>query len=73
MRGARLLTPLGFALGLALLSAHALAANYTIDTKSAHAGVNFKFKPLGHSFLSGTCNIFNGHSPGTKQRRQHPR
>lgn len=36
------------------------AANYTIDTKGAHASVNFKVSHLGYSFIQGRFNTFSG-------------
>ncbi len=49
----------GLALALALpLGAH--AADYDIDTKGAHASVNFKVPHLGYSFIKGRFNTFSG-------------
>ncbi|WP_151172900.1 YceI family protein [Pseudoalteromonas ruthenica] len=50
------------ALGAALLtsSSAALAADYVIDTKGAHAFVNFKIQHLGYSWLYGRFNTFSG-------------
>ena len=36
------------------------AADYVIDTKGAHAFVNFKIKHLGYSWLHGRFNSFDG-------------
>ncbi|MEI8706424.1 YceI family protein [Pseudoalteromonas sp. B62] len=36
------------------------AADYVIDTKGAHAFVNFKIKHLGYSWLHGRFNTFDG-------------
>ncbi|ATG77376.1 YceI family protein [Pseudoalteromonas sp. 1_2015MBL_MicDiv] len=36
------------------------AADYVIDTKGAHAFVNFKIKHLGYSWLHGHFNTFDG-------------
>ncbi|MGO2076243.1 MAG: YceI family protein, partial [Pseudoalteromonas sp.] len=36
----------------------AQAADYVIDTKGAHAFVNFKIKHLGYSWLHGRFNTF---------------
>lgn len=36
------------------------AANYIIDTKGQHAFIDFKFKHLGISWLTGTFKKFNG-------------
>ena len=38
----------------------ASADKYTIDTKGAHAFVQFKIKHLGYSFLYGRFDIFSG-------------
>lgn len=44
-----------------VLSASAVnAAEYVIDTKGAHAFVNFKIKHLGYSWLHGRFNTFGG-------------
>lgn len=43
-----------------LLSPLAQAADYAIDTKGAHAFVNFKTKHLGYSWLTGRFNQFEG-------------
>lgn len=44
-----------------VLSASAVnAAEYVIDTKGAHAFVNFKIKHLGFSWLHGRFNTFDG-------------
>ncbi len=49
------------ALGLGtLLSTSAFAADYVIDTKGAHASVNFKVSHLGYSFIKGRFNQFSG-------------
>ncbi|BCL72760.1 putative YceI-like domain protein [Vibrio nigripulchritudo MADA3029] len=52
-----------FATGLALAMAlpfGASAADYAIDTKGAHASVNFKVPHLGYSFIKGRFNTFSG-------------
>ncbi|MBD2857800.1 YceI family protein [Spongiibacter sp. KMU-158] len=36
------------------------AADYTIDTKDAHAFIQFKIKHLGYSWLYGRFNTFDG-------------
>jgi len=38
----------------------AQAADYVMDTKGAHAFVNFKIKHLGYSWLHGRFNTFDG-------------
>ena len=42
------------------MSASALAASYTIDTKGAHASINFRTLHLGYSFLTGRFDTFSG-------------
>jgi polyisoprenoid-binding protein YceI len=52
-----------FATGLAMVMALPLGANaadYMIDTKGAHASVNFKVSHLGYSFIKGRFNQFDG-------------
>ncbi len=54
-------TVLGAALlGSGLGSQTALAADYVIDRKGAHASVNFKIQHLGYSWLTGRFNDFSG-------------
>jgi len=36
------------------------AADYKIDTKGAHASINFKVSHLGYSFIQGRFNTFSG-------------
>lgn len=36
------------------------AADYVIDTKGAHASIEFKIKHLGYSWLTGRFNTFSG-------------
>ncbi|PCI58491.1 MAG: hypothetical protein COB35_13715 [Gammaproteobacteria bacterium] len=36
------------------------AANYVIDTKGAHASINFKIKHLGYSWVTGRFDRFDG-------------
>jgi len=48
------------ALASAALSAPAMAADYTIDTKGAHAFIQFKISHLGTSWLLGRFNTFSG-------------
>jgi len=36
------------------------AADYVIDTKGAHASINFKIQHLGYSWLTGRFDKFNG-------------
>lgn len=52
-----------FATGLAMVLAlpmGASAADYMIDTKGAHASINFKVSHLGYSFIQGRFNTFSG-------------
>lgn len=39
---------------------HLNAAEYVVDTKGAHAFINFKIKHLGYSWLTGRFNTFTG-------------
>ncbi|MCP8899742.1 YceI family protein [Gilvimarinus xylanilyticus] len=43
-----------------LTASQALADDYVIDTKGAHAAINFKIKHLGYSWLTGRFNTFSG-------------
>jgi len=43
-----------------LMSMSALADKYVIDTKGAHASIQFKIKHLGYSWLTGRFNDFKG-------------
>lgn len=43
-----------------LLPVSAIAADYKIDTKGAHASVNFRVSHLGYSFTQGRFNTFDG-------------
>jgi len=45
---------------LGLMSLPALADDYTIDTKGAHASINFAIKHLGYSVLVGRFDSFAG-------------
>ncbi|MDO6567000.1 YceI family protein [Alteromonas sp. 1_MG-2023] len=51
---------LTFALVTALSLSTANAADYVIDSKDAHASVNFKIQHLGYSWLTGRFNDFKG-------------
>lgn len=52
---------LAFVGSLALsISAISAAENYTIDTKGAHAFIQFRIKHLGYSWLVGRFNTFEG-------------
>lgn len=43
-----------------VMSASLHSAEYLIDTKGAHAAINFKIKHLGYSWLTGRFNRFSG-------------
>ena len=43
-----------------VLTLPAMAADYVIDTKNAHASINFKIKHLGYSWLTGRFDKFAG-------------
>ena len=43
-----------------LLSTQALADKYVIDTKGAHAFIQFRIQHLGFSWLTGRFNTFSG-------------
>lgn len=43
-----------------VLSMNVMADKYTIDTKGAHASIQFKVKHLGFSWLTGRFNTFKG-------------
>ncbi|NMH60859.1 YceI family protein [Alteromonas ponticola] len=51
---------LALALALSLSASIANAAEYVIDTKGAHASINFKIQHLGYSWLVGRFNDFSG-------------
>nr|WP_228550831.1 YceI family protein [Endozoicomonas sp. OPT23] len=42
------------------MSASTMAADYVIDTKGAHAFINFKVSHLGYSWLHGNFETFKG-------------
>ena len=44
----------------AIFAAPVLATNYIIDTKGAHASIQFKIKHLGYSWLTGRFDKFGG-------------
>jgi len=48
------------AITAALSIGTANAADYVIDTKGAHASINFKIQHLGYSWLTGRFNDFGG-------------
>lgn len=45
---------------IGLLSLPTMADTYTIDTKGAHASINFAIKHLGYSVLTGRFDKFEG-------------
>lgn len=45
---------------IGLLSLPSLADTYSIDTKGAHASINFAIKHLGYSVLTGRFDKFDG-------------
>lgn len=48
------------AIAFSVFSFNALAAEYEIDKKGAHAFINFKIKHLGYSWLTGRFDDFSG-------------
>lgn len=54
------LSSLVLALGAFVLAQPATAADYVIDTKGAHASINFRIKHLGFSWLTGRFDTFSG-------------
>jgi polyisoprenoid-binding protein YceI len=48
------------AIGSALLSANAMAADYTVDKEGQHAFVDFKISHLGYSYITGTFKDIDG-------------
>ncbi|MFC3154269.1 YceI family protein [Gilvimarinus japonicus] len=44
----------------AVAASSSMAADYVIDTKGAHASINFQVQHLGYSWLLGRFNNFNG-------------
>lgn len=55
----KLLLASAFTAGV-LLAPLASAADYVIDSKGAHASINFKIKHLGYSWLTGRFDKFQG-------------
>jgi polyisoprenoid-binding protein YceI len=51
---------LTLALAAALSMSSVQAADYVIDSKGAHASINFKIQHLGYSWLTGRFNDFEG-------------
>jgi polyisoprenoid-binding protein YceI len=54
------LLSLGLAAAITVAAPVANAADYTIDTKGAHAFIQFKIKHLGYSWLYGRFDDFSG-------------
>ena len=50
----------GALLGAVAVSLPANAAEFVIDTKGAHASINFRIKHLGFSWLTGRFDKFSG-------------
>jgi polyisoprenoid-binding protein YceI len=48
------------AISVAVLSTSAMAADFVVDTKGAHASINFRIKHLGFSWLTGRFDTFSG-------------
>ena len=46
--------------GIGMMSLPTLAADYVVDTKGAHASINFAVKHLGYSVLTGRFDTFTG-------------
>lgn len=54
------MTALAAAAFASALTTAATAADYVVDTKNAHASVNFRIKHLGFSWLAGRFDKFSG-------------
>lgn len=54
------LTALAVAAFASTISTAAMAADYVIDTKNAHASINFRIKHLGFSWIVGRFDKFSG-------------
>ena len=54
------LTTLALLTGVLTAAVHAAAADYVIDTKGAHASIQFRIKHLGYSWLTGRFDTFSG-------------
>lgn len=57
------ISALGMTLAMTFATATPLyvnAADYVIDTKGAHASINFKVNHLGYSYIKGRFNRFEG-------------
>jgi len=47
-------------LALMIFGSAVQAADYVVDTKGAHASINFRVKHLGYSWLTGRFDTFSG-------------
>jgi len=56
----KLLAGVTTSLLISTLAMTASAADYVIDTKGAHASINFKIQHLGYSWLTGRFDKFSG-------------
>jgi polyisoprenoid-binding protein YceI len=54
------MTALAVAAFASAISTAAMAADYIIDTKNAHASINFRIKHLGFSWIAGRFDKFSG-------------
>lgn len=54
------MTALAVAAFTTAISTAAMAADYAIDTKNAHASINFRIKHLGFSWIVGRFDKFSG-------------
>lgn len=54
------MTALAVAAFASAISTPAMAADYIIDTKNAHASINFRIKHLGFSWIAGRFDKFSG-------------
>jgi len=54
------MTALAVAAFTTAISTAAMAADYVIDTKNAHASINFRIKHLGFSWIVGRFDKFSG-------------
>jgi len=59
-RASTLLTTLCLVILSAASASHVQAAEYIIDTRGAHASIEFKVQHLGYSWVRGRFNTFDG-------------
>ena len=50
------------------IAGYANAADYIIDSEGAHASIDFKFKHLGYSWLTGSFRTFGGNFKWDKNK-----